>query len=682
MIRSSRSVAALIAIMAVLSAKAQEESEADTVVVGAERLPDAQSAAPFTVRAIDADELRSAPQLRLDDILRADVPGFSLFRRNSSRTANPTTQGVTLRNFGPSGAGRTLVLLDGIPLNDPFAGYVLWNQIPPSSINSILINEGGGAGLFGNFALAGTIFLVSKPLDSDSLALEGSLGNENTYEGSLNATIVKRPFAAAVFAEQFSTSGYPVLQAGQRGRIDNNASSDSSLFDLRAGWQISSDSSVELRGRHFEDERGNGTIFTENDSSGNDFSAAFTQQFPQGQAELKLSAYGQLRQFSSTFSSVNATRTVETPALDQFDVPANAAGGSVVLSKLIGDHRVVLGSDARWVEGETEENFLWNGTRFTRFRNAGGDEFFLGAFVEDTWSPATAVTLVAGLRYDHWELFDGFRREIVRATGALLTDSSFPDRDGDEINGRAGATVQVTRMLKLRGAFYSGYRVPTLNELYRPFRVGNDVTQANPSLEPEHLLGGEAALELQPTKTLQVSITGFLNYLQDAISNVTLSQGPTGVSRQRQNVDLVLAPGLELTANWQIISSLQLKCSYLFTRPTIDQAADTSLRGKILAQTPQNVVSGGLEWTPAPKWLFRTQVRYTDRQFEDDQNSRTLAPYTTVDATAIYNVSSRLSAAVRVENLFNAEIETGKSATGLISIGAPRLVSLQLRWQL
>lgn len=668
--------------MTVLSAKAQEGSEADTVVVGAERLPDAQSAAPFTVRAIDADELRRAPQLRLDDILRADVPGFSLFRRNSSRTANPTTQGVTLRNFGPSGAGRTLVLLDGIPLNDPFAGYVLWNQIPPSSINSILINEGGGAGLFGNFALAGTIFLVSKPLDSDSLALEGSLGNENTHEGSLGATIAKQPLAAAVYAERFSTSGYPVLEAGQRGRIDNNASSDSSLIDLRASWQISSDSSVELRGRHFEDERGNGTIFTENDSSGNDFSAAFTQQFPQGQAELKLSAYGQLRQFSSTFSSVNATRTVETPALDQFDVPANAAGASVVLSKLIGDHRVVLGSDARWVEGETEENFLWNGTRFTRFRNAGGDEFFLGAFVEDTGSPATAVTLVAGLRYDHWELFDGFRREIVRATGALLTDSSFPDRDGDEINGRAGATVQVTRMLKLRGAFYSGYRVPTLNELYRPFRVGNDVTQANPSLEPEHLLGGEAALELQPTKTLQVSITGFLNYLQDAISNVTLSQGPTGVSRQRQNVDLVLAPGFELTANWQIISSLQLKCSYLFTRPTIDQAADASLRGKILAQTPQNVVSGGLEWTPAPKWLFRTQVRYTDRQFEDDQNSRILAPYTTVDAAAIYNVSSRLSAAVRVENLFNAEIETGKSATGLISIGAPRLVSLQLRWQL
>jgi outer membrane receptor protein involved in Fe transport len=83
------------------------------------------------------------------------VPGFSLFRRSSSRTANPTTQGVTLRNFGPSGAGRTLVLLDGIPLNDPFAGYVLWSQVPPALLESVLVQPGGGAGLFGNAGTRG-----------------------------------------------------------------------------------------------------------------------------------------------------------------------------------------------------------------------------------------------------------------------------------------------------------------------------------------------------------------------------------------------------------------------------------------------------------------------------------------------------------------------------------------------
>src|ERR1044072_1402057 len=139
-----------------------QEAVSETVVVEADRLPNAESGAPFSIEVVGQEELRRAPQLRLDDILRAQVPGFSLFRRNSSRTANPTTQGVTLRNFGPSGAGRTLVLLDGVPINDPFAGYVLWSQVPSASIESVLVNSGGGAGLFGNAALAGTIFLVSK----------------------------------------------------------------------------------------------------------------------------------------------------------------------------------------------------------------------------------------------------------------------------------------------------------------------------------------------------------------------------------------------------------------------------------------------------------------------------------------------------------------------------------------
>src|SRR5947208_8347870 len=164
-------VTAALTCAVCISVRAQETA-VEPVVVAADRLPDSNSSAPFTVHEIDATELRRAPELRLDDVLRAEVPGFSLFRRNSSRTANPTTQGVTLRNFGPSGAGRTLVLLDGIPLNDPFAGYVLWSQIPPAALHSVVVVSGGGAGLFGNEALAGTIFLVSQPATENSAHAE------------------------------------------------------------------------------------------------------------------------------------------------------------------------------------------------------------------------------------------------------------------------------------------------------------------------------------------------------------------------------------------------------------------------------------------------------------------------------------------------------------------------------
>jgi outer membrane receptor protein involved in Fe transport len=348
-----------------------------------------------------------------------------------------------------------------------------------------------------------------------------------------------------------------------------------------------------------------------------------------------------------------------------------------------GAHRIVLGGDVRWVEGETNENFLWNGTAFSRLRQAGGEQIFAGIFAEDTWPVSSNATIVGGLRVDHWDLFNGFRKETVRATGTVLTDSQFADRDGNEINGRIGARVKATDALALRGALYTGFRVPTLNELYRPFRVGNDVTESNAGLKPEHLLGGEVALEWQATQTVRISGTGFLNRLEDAVSNVTTGVGPGGgVLRQRQNVDLVVAPGFEATAEWQLIPQVRLKGGYLFTHPTIERAADPALQGKLLAQTPEHVFTSGIEWTPAAKWLVNALVRYSARQFEDDQNSRVLAPFTTVDVALMYDFSSRVSAALRVENLFNTEIETGKSADGLISIGAPRLVSVQVRWQL
>ncbi|HEX4667295.1 MAG TPA: TonB-dependent receptor [Chthoniobacterales bacterium] len=675
------------------SAAAQTPT-ADRIVVEADRLPDADSSAPFDLTILTREELRRAPQLRLDDILRAEVPGFSLFRRSSSRTANPTTQGITLRNFGPSGAGRTLVLLDGIPLNDPFAGYVLWSQVPPASIDSALVIPGGGAGLFGNAALAGTIFLISKPMTQNGAYADASIGNENTYEAAAGGTLVHGPIATAVFAERFSTSGYPVLQANQRGPVDNNASADSEFFDLRSQWQIARNSSLAVEARHFEDDRGNGTTLTENDTTGNDFSALWTTDLPAQSSELRLSAYGQRRKFRSTFSSINATRDVETLALDQFNVPANAIGGSAVWSMALRDaHRLTAGADLRWVEGETDEHFLWNGSAFTRLREAGGRQLFVGAFAEDTWLPNERLTIVGGVRYDRWQLYDGFRQESDRATRVVSLDSDFADREGDEINGRVGIRFAVTSNLSVRGAAYTGFRVPTLNELYRPFRVGNDVTEANPALQPEHSLGGETGIDWQATESLRIAGTAFVNRLQDAVGNVTIGEGPGtfnpggfipegGVLRQRQNIDLVVAPGFEASVAWQVHPSLRLRGSYVFTRPRVEQAADRALEGKLLAQTPENIFTGSIDWRPAAKWLVTAQARYVDRQFEDDQNSRVLAPFTTFDGAISYGFSAHLTAAIRIENLFNAEIENGKSAGDLVSIGGPRLISFGLQWQL
>lgn len=689
--RNRRFLRASCIVIALATSRTEaQEAVTDRVVVKADRLPNVDSTAPISVEVVNAEELRNAPQLRLDDLLRGQIPGFSLFRRSSSRVANPTTQGVTLRNLGPNGAGRTLVLLDGIPLNDPFAGYVLWNQAPPALLESVLSTSGGGAGLFGNAALAGTIFLIARRAEEDLAMAQGLVGNTETYSATVSGNLVRKPAAFSLFAESFSTGGYPVLQADQRGKIDTNADGSSELLDLRSEFALSANSTLQVQARGFHEERGNGTRFTGNETRGIDASAVFSGRFPETKAELKLTAYGQWRKFSSTFSSVNSARDVETPALDQFDVPASAAGGSAVWSMALGEeHSLTLGGDARWVEGETNEAFRFIENDFTRLRMAGGQQLFVGTFVEETWKISPAAVIVGSVRLDRWRLFDGARQEIDRANGEITLRSVFPDRDGYSWNGRLGTSVNVSRQAIVRAAAYTGFRVPTLNELYRPFRVGNAITEANAELDPERLLGGEAGLEWRPVAPLRLTATAFYNRLEDAVGNITIGVGPGtfdpggfipagGVLRQRQNVELVTAPGLELTADWQIAASLRMRAMCLLTNPTIAEASEPGLTGNLLAQSPQYVATGAMEWTPTAKWFLTVQGRYTGRQFEDDQNTTALAAFLVVDAALSYTFSERTSAAVKIENLFDSEIETGKTLDGLVSIGAPRLVTLQV----
>lgn len=686
-----------LALLAGLAALAPaQEAVAPRVIVSAavDRLPDAESGAPFSAAIVTAEELRHAPQVRLDDILRAQIPGFSLFRRSSGRAAHPTTQGVTLRSFGPNGAGRTLVLLDGIPLNDPFAGYVLWNQVPPSSLQSVLALSGGGAGLFGNAALAGTIFLQSRPADETALETEVLLDTTETLGLSGFGTIVNDGARWSMFMERFNTGGYHVLRVDQRGPVDRRANAETSVAQLGAELDLGRESAVSFRLRGFEDERENGTALTRNDTEGLDASAAFTTRIAPLDAGLTLSGYLQRRRFRSNFSSINQARDLETPSLDQFHVPAFALGGSAVWDMpLGGEHHVTLGADLRRITGETNEAFRFMNNVFTRVRRAGGNQLFLGAFAQDTWKITPAATIVGAVRIDRWELFDGGRREWDRLSGATTLQTDFPDRNGYVGNGRLGTRVQFSPELSVRAAGYTGFRVPTLNELYRPFRVGNAITEANPALAPERLVGGEVGFDWRPAPAFHLAATAFYNHLEDAVGNVTIGFGPGtfdpggfvpagGVLRQRRNLELVTAPGFELSGRWQICAQLALEAQYIFTDPRIARANEPAIVDKLLAQTPRHVATGALVWRPLPKWFFTAQARYHGRQFEDDQNSAALAAFTVFDAALAYDFVEWLTVQAKVENLFDTEVETGRSPDGLISVGGPRLATLQVQLRL
>lgn len=670
----------------------REVVELDTIVVKADRLPAHAQHRAFAVSEISRERMLSSPSTRLDDLLRKELPGFSLFRRSSSRVAHPTSQGVSLRNLGPNGSGRTLVLLDGTPLNDPFAGWIPWQRVPLGSLDRIFVTRGGGAGLYGNAALAGTIQLETRRAPGRSVELYSLGGNRGTYEQSLSASWEEGPVRMSLFGHHAETDGYPIVRADQRGAVDIAAYSGTDLIQGSLIWDVEANTWLEFHAAGFTEDRGNGTLMAQNSTEALDLSGVLVGALPEWKAEVRLQAWYQNRDFASTFTSVNERRSHETPALDQYHVPAQSAGGSLTWSQLAGtSHRITGGFDVRWVAGETNERFRYLVDRFTLNREAGGEQWFAGIFLEDVWELDPGITLTAGGRLDSIRQTQGRRTERDQNSGSVLLHEKFEDQEHFQPNGRLGLNVEVNDELALRAAGYTGFRQPTLNEFYRPFRIGNEITEANAHLDPEVLRGFEAGLDWEPEEAWTIAITGFWNRLDDAVGNVTLGGGPGNfdpggfvpagtVLRQRQNLDRIEVKGAELSLAWKLAPDWILETQYLFSHSEVIKASQArSLEGKRLEQAPLQTVTASISWNPAERWGFTLQGRFSGRQFEDDLNTTSLGAFATVDAAVNYQANPHLSLDLRAENLLNTEYETGRSASGIVLGGTPRLVTLGVR---
>src|ERR1022692_3329644 len=205
------------------------------VVVTAAATPQEIGQAAALLSVVSSDDIERAPALTLDDRLR-DVPGFNLFRRSSSLVAHPTTQGVSLRGIGPSGAGRTLVLFDGIPLNDPFGGWVYWNRIPLEAIESVEVVRGAASGLYGSSAIGGAIQLLSQAPDLQHWTAQASGGNDNTYDTSSMFSERRGKWSYMFSGRVFGTDGFYLVAPANRGKMDIPAHSGFQTFDGRVTY--------------------------------------------------------------------------------------------------------------------------------------------------------------------------------------------------------------------------------------------------------------------------------------------------------------------------------------------------------------------------------------------------------------------------------------------------------------
>jgi outer membrane cobalamin receptor len=590
---------------------------------------------PANVTVLNQLRIVQTPGVNLDDRLRM-VPGFSLFRRSSSLVANPTTQGVSLRGVGSTGASRALILWDGVPLNDPFGGWVYWTRATPEEIDRVEISRGAATSVFGDRAMSGAVALFSREPQPLHFRLGWESGNENTHELTGGITHRWTRWAGSANLRAFSTDGYFVVPESIRGKVDTPAGVRFVAGNARVDWLGASDR-LFVKLDVITEDRANGTQLTRNATQLGTIAANYSREA--GAHGFSVLGYHTREEFRATFSSVSTDRNTERLTFTQ-RVPSEATGGAGMWRYSARSWSSVVGADAERVEGTSTDTLVPTGVRV-----GGGSRVRHGYFGQ--WNGGLGPVRV----------YLGAREQLTGDGRSFFSPSA----------GFAGGKG----ILRWRASAYRAFRAPTLNELYREFRVGNTQTLANAELRPETMIGAEAGFDLTG-ESRRLSVTFYRNGLEDLITNVTLRSTPALIVRQRQNASAAVAQGgeAEFRQNWRWFRA---ELSYLF----VDARFDTGAR---LPQVARHQGSGQVIFQRRGL-LASAGVRAFSSQFEDERNlpSQLMPGFASVQFAVRQVLGKGVTAVAQFENLLDREYIVGYTPQPVI--GPPLLWRAGLRWE-
>jgi outer membrane receptor protein involved in Fe transport len=694
----------------------------EEVTVTATRTEQRLGDIPASVSVLGGEDIKRSPAVVADDVLR-QVPTFSLFRRTSSLSSHPTAQGVSLRGIGPSGVSRTLVLIDDVPFNDPFGGWVYWTRVPLENTERIEVVDGSSSSLYGNYAMGGVINIVTSHPARRTVELKPQYGNLGSPKVDFFASDVWGKLGAAVEGSVFKTDGFPIVAASERGLVDNKAAVDFGNYNVKLDYNPDSRVNAFFRTGYFRENRDNGkaSTFDGTEEANNTrwkFVSGGARIVLPDQSDLQARIFTDFETFHSNFLAVPTAipaRSIGRMTLDQA-VPTTGVGGMVSWGKAFARNQFfTAGADGRWVDGESQEDVLdtARGATVITKRFSGGSQQSLGAFLQDMITPVPKLQVTLSARVDHWRNYHAHNLETTVLTG-LPTANNKPscadtngvpptclqDRADTVVSPRAAALYHVTDRVSAWGDFGYGFRAPTLNELYRQFSVGALLTRANDQLGPERLVGGELGLNVAPARRLTIRTTWFDNRISNPVANVTIGTN----LQQRQNLGKTRVWGIQSDAEYLAGSSWRFLAGYLFNQARIVEfAANPALavdcpgnpgEACVLPQVPAHRGSLRVVYSNPRYATVAVGFQFFGRQFDDDQNVRAVpAPalidagyaasadaglprYTVADLTVSRAVGRNADLFFGVQNLFDRQYFVGTLPT---TIGSPRMANAGVR---
>lgn len=649
------------------------------VIVTAARAQTAEGDFATSGAQLSSADLQRTPAVTLDESLE-QLPGFSLFRRSTSRTANPTTEGVSLRGLAANGASRALVLDDGVPLNDPFGGWVHWDLVPNEEVEGVEIAQEGASSLYGSDALGGVIQFLSRPAQPAGIVLQTSYGNEDTPDLSLWTGGQAGKWRASFGGELFRTDGYILVPESVRGTVDTKAGSQNATADLTIGRDFGGTTgihgSVFARGRYLGELRTNGTPIQTNDTHMGQGAAGANLELG-GAGALTLLVYGNAETYHQNFSSIAANRDSET-LTDAQTVPAQSTGGSGVWSRAMGKRQTLV-AGLEWMEitGHSHE-LSFSGGSPSKFTSAGGRQRNVGFFGEDLVQITPKWFVAVSARFDDWRNYQA-SSVSQPAGGGAATTTVFPTRTYTPFDPRLNVTRQFRANIWWSASVYRAFRAPTLNELYRPFRQGNVLTEANSNLIAERLTGGETGIAASAFgDRLSVRGSFFYNEMIDPVANVTLSATPSLITRQRQNLGRTRAPGIEIDARARIVRVLEVSGGYQYVDAVVTRfPANTALVGNWVPQVPRQAFTFETRYSAPKRIEISIDGRFVGQQFDDDRNLFPLGRFFVLNAMASRPVGHGMEVFAAGENLLNEKYAI--EATPVDELGLPITIQVGFR---
>jgi outer membrane receptor protein involved in Fe transport len=621
-------------------------------------------------------ELETTAAQAADDVLR-QVPGFQLFRRTGSRAANPTAQGASLRGVGASGASRAVVLYDGVPLNDPFGGWVYWGRVPREGLGRVEVLRGGASSLYGSGALGGVVQFVPREAADTQLRLETSYGAQGTADATLYAGTLRRGWSLSAAAQTFATDGYVLVSERERGRVDTHAASRYADGELYAGRKFKNGLRLFARPSYYGESRRNGTPLQFNRTHIRQLAAgAGLDATSAGSFDLR--AYASAQVLDQSFTSVTADRSSETLTRLQ-RVPAQGAGLSFQWARALGTrHAVVAGFEASEVRGASDE-LVYAAGRPTSLVGAGGRARTAGFYARDALRLSKRLVVTPGARFDRWRNYDA--RQTTRPLTGATSIISFGERGESAFSPQLSGVYTLSDSVSLNATFSRAFRAPTLNELYRSFRVGNVVTLADENLRAERLTGGEAGFLYSRGGRLAARANLFWMDVTRPVANVTLSTTPALITRRRQNLGRTRSRGFEAEVEKRLDARWSLSAGYLFADARVARfPADTTLEGLRVPQVARQQLNFQVRYTNPARLNFALQGRAAGPQFDDDQNALRLGGYFTLDAFVSRGLGRGVELFAAAENLIGQRYEVGR--TPVLTLGPPAFARVGLRLRL